>query len=179
MTDTPVSDSYLETIEAADAILATRLDAASWTAASSADKAKALQMATASIDSQTYTGLKYLSTQARQFPRKYAGDPNDVEDPWGGVINYDSYGYIYESTDVPDDVLLACALEALALIDYYSSSSTSPIDEADLIAKGVKSFSLGKLSMSFGGSFALQSGFRSKEAFDLLDKYIECSVLIT
>jgi len=50
MTDTPVTDSYLATVELADAILATRLDAASWTAASSADKAKALQMATASID---------------------------------------------------------------------------------------------------------------------------------
>lgn len=179
MTDTPVTDSYLATIELADAIFAKRLGAASWTAASSADKAKALQMATASIDSQTYAGMKYLSTQARQFPRKYPRDPEVTADPWGGVINYDSYGYVYESTDVPDDVLLACALEALALIDYYSSSSTSPIDEVDLIAKGVKSFSLGKLSMSFGGSFALQSGFRSKEAFDLLDKYVECSVLIT
>ena len=179
MTDTPVSDSYLETIEAADAIFADRLGAANWDVASDSDKTKALQMATKAIDSGTYTGLKYLSTQARQFPRKYPRDPEVTADPWGGVINYDSYGYIYESTDVPDDVLLACALEALALIDYYSSSSTSPIDEADLIAKGVKSFSLGKLSMSFGGSFALQSGFRSKEAFDLLDKYIECSVLIT
>ena len=33
MTDTPVTDSYLATVELADAILATRLDAASWTAA--------------------------------------------------------------------------------------------------------------------------------------------------
>ena len=179
MTETEVSDSYIGTVEAADLIFAKRLDVASWTAASSADKAKALQIATATIDSQTYTGLKYLSTQARQFPRKYPRDPEVTSDPWGGVINYDSYGYVYESTDVPDEVLLACALEALALIDYYSSSSTNPIDEADLIAKGVKSFSLGKLSMSFGGSFALQSGFRSKEAFDILNKYVECSVLIT
>lgn len=177
MTDTPVSDSYLETIEAADAILATRLDAASWTAASSADKAKALQMATATIDSQTYTGLKYLSTQARQFPRKYAGDPNDVEDPWGGVVNYDNNGYIYESTSVPDKVLMACCLEALALIDYYSN--TDPIDESDMIARGIKSFTLGKLSMSFSGSASLQSGFHSKEAFDMLEEYREYSVLIT
>ena len=177
MTDTPVTDSYLATVELADAIFATRLDAASWTAASSADKAKALQMATASIDSQTYTGLKYLSTQARQFPRKYPRDPEVTADPCGGVINYDSYGYIYESTDVPDDVLLACALEALALIDYYSN--TDPIDESDMIARGIKSFTLGKLSMSFGGSASLQSGFHSKEAFDLLEEYREYSVLIT
>lgn len=177
MTDTPVSDSYLETIEAADAIFAQRLGAANWTATSSADKAKALQMATAAIDSQTYTGLKYLSTQDRQFPRKYAGDPNDVEDPWGGVVNYDNYGYIYESTSVPDKVLLACCLEALALIDYYSN--TDPIDESDMIARGIKSFTLGKLSMTFSGSASLQSGFHSKEAFDLLEDYREYSVLIT
>ncbi len=177
MTDTPVSDSYLETIEAADAIFAQRLGAANWTAASSADKAKALQMATAAIDSQTYTGLKYLSTQARQFPRKYAGDPNDGEDPWGGAVNYDNNGYIYESTSVPDKVLLACCLEALALIDYYSN--TDPIDESDMIARGIKSFTLGKLSMSFSGSASLQSGFHSKEAFDLLEEYREYSVLIT
>jgi len=177
MTDTPVEDSYLETIEAADAIFAKRLGAANWTAASSADKAKALQMATAVIDSGTYTGLKYLSTQARQFPRKYAGDPNDVEDPWGGVVNYDNYGYIYESTSVPDEVLLACCLEALALINYYTNAD--PIDEADLMAKGYKSFSLGDLSATFGSSVSLQSGFHSKEAYDLLEKYREFSVLIT
>lgn len=176
MPDTPVTDSYFTTVEQADSILSKRLGTASWTAASSGDKIKALQMATALIDSQNYAGLKYLSDQAHQFPRKYPYDPEVASDPWGGMINYDSYGYIYESTDVPDDVLLACALEALALIDYHSSSNQ--IDESDLIAKGVKSFSLGKLSMSFGGSASMQRGFHSREAFDILDKYVENSVLI-
>ncbi len=177
MTDTSVSDSYLATVELADAIFAKRLGASAWTAASSDDKSKALQMATSAIDSQNYSGLKYLSTQDRQFPRKYQIDPTVDSNPWGGTVNCDTYGYVYESTSVPDAVLLACALEALALIEYYAS--TSPIDEADLISKGVKSFSLGKLSMSFSGSASLQSGFKSKEAYDLLEEYREDSVLIT
>ena len=177
MTDTSVSDSYLATVELADAIFAKRLGTASWTAASSADKSKALQMATSAIDSQNYSGLKYLSTQARQFPRKYQADPSIGSDPWGGTVNYDTYGYVYESTSVPDEVLLACCLEALALINYYTNAD--PIDEADLMAKGYKSFSLGDLSATFGSSVSLQSGFHSKEAFDLLEKYREFSVLIT
>lgn len=175
MTDTAVTDSYLTTIELADAIFAKRLGAASWTAASSADKAKALQMATAAIDALTYSGYKQSDTQDRQFPRMHKFDP-DYYSPYTTSPTYSVAGDCV-TLDTPGDVLLACALEALALIEYYAN--TSPIDESDLISKGVKSFSLGKLSMSFGGSQSLQSGFRSKEAYDLLEKYREDSVLIT
>lgn len=179
ITATPITttstDSYL-TVAEADAVFAARLGAATWTAASTADKTAALKMATAIIDSLTYTGFKQSETQARQFPRMYQFDP-DFYSPWAVTEPDFSTAGDCINVDTPDDVLSACCLEALALLEYYSSSS--PINEGDLIAKGVKSFSLGKLSMSFGSSASLQSGFRSKEAFDLLEKYHENSVLIT
>ena len=175
MTTTPVTDSYLDTIEAADLIFASRLGATAWTLASASDKAKALQMATRVIDSLNFSGYKQSDMQVLQFPRMYRADP-DYYSPYTTSPTFSIAGdCISEAT--PNDVLLACALEALALIEYYAN--TSPIDESDLIAKGVKSFSLGKLSMSFGGSQSLQSGFRSKEAFDLLEKYVDNTVLIT
>lgn len=173
---TDIADCYFTALTDPNAFFAARLGAATWDAASDADKTKALQMATAIIDSLTYAGFKQSETQARQFPRMYMFDP-DFYSPWSVTEPDFSTAGDCINVDTPDDVLTACCLEALALLEYYSSSS--PINEGDMIAKGVKSFSLGKLSMSFGSSVSLQSGFRSKEAFDLLEKYCESSVLIT
>jgi len=63
MPDTPVPDSYVETVEAADAFFATKQSASAWAASSSAVKIKALQEATAIIDSLPLAGYRYeLST---------------------------------------------------------------------------------------------------------------------
>jgi hypothetical protein len=172
---TAVTDSYFLTIDDADAVLAKRLGTAAWTAASSATKTSALQQATSSIDALSYTGFTQTSSQARQFPRKYLIDMFEPS-PWANIVILDIYGYWSESATIPTKIYLACALEALALIDYYSSGAT--VNEQELISKGVKSFSLGKLSMSFGQSYAQANGFKSPEAYKLLEDYIECSVLI-
>ena len=172
---TAVTDSYIATTEDADAIFAKRLGTADWTAASSANKVAALQQATSVIDALTYAGVTQSSSQARQFPRKYLVDFCEPS-PWSSLIVLDLYGYYQESTAVPAKVTLACALEALALIQYYDSSNV--VNEQELIAKGVKSFSLGKLSMSFAKNAASASGFKSTEAYGLLQDYIENSSLI-
>jgi hypothetical protein len=177
MTDDAVTDGYFATVQLCDAVLAKRLGTASWTAATTPNKIIAIQMATSAIDRLDYSGLKYLDTQARQFPRKYLLDPNETS-PWGNIINVDNYNYTYESLTVPDSVLLACALEALALIEYYATITAAK--RKTLQDQGVKSYSIGPLSETFGGSgSALIGDLKSAEAYGLLEKYIENSVLIT
>lgn len=172
---TAVTDSYFTTVEDADAVLAKRLGTAAWTAATSATKIAALQQATSLIDAQSYAGFTQTNPQDRQFPRKYLIDPRE-HSPWADLVILDIYGYWAESTTVPNNIYLACALEALALVEYYAAGSV--VNEQELINKGVKSFSLGKLSMSFGKSAAALYGFKSNDAFNLLEDYMENSSLI-
>lgn len=174
---TAVTDSYFLTTEDADAVLAKRLGTAAWTAASSATKIAALQQATSVIDALSYSGFTQTSTQERQFPRKYLIDRRE-HSPWADTIILDIYGYWAESTTIPNKIYLACALEALALVEYYGTSTTAVVNEQELISKGVKSFSLGKLSMSFGKSASTCYGFKSNDAYNLLEDYLENSSLI-
>ena len=172
---TAVTDSYFTTVEDANAILAKRLGTAAWTAATSATKIAALQQATSVIDALDYDGVTQSEAQERQFPRKYLVDRTE-HSPWLINLVLDIYGYWQESTDVPAKVYLACALEALAIIEYYSSGAT--VNEQELIAKGVTDFTLGKLSMSFKKTSATAYGFKSEEAYRLLDAYIQNCYLI-
>lgn len=169
MTDDTVTDSYITTLTEADAFFANRLGTDVWDDASDADQTKALQMATTRIDSLDYQGYKYLSTQDRQFPRKYSIDPL-YQSPWGKTLLIDSWGYAYES-DVPQVIKEACCLEALALLEYYAS--TDPLNEQDLVDSGVKSFSLGKISMTLSRTASSSRGLRSDEAYRLLSRYLE------
>lgn len=162
------SDAYL-TYGTADTFFASRVDSAVWDAATTANKTKALKQATKLIDSMSWQGYKLLSTQDRAFPRKY--EPTDSMNPLGSTFSEDSYGYIYDSDDVPQDVLDACCLTAQALLADASAGSMS---ERALQEKGITSFSQGKLSVSFregaGGAFG---GLLNKEAYDLLSKYMQ------
>jgi hypothetical protein len=172
-----VTYSYIGTTEEADAILAQRLGTATWAASSIATKTAALQQATATIDALDYTGFKNDEFQELQFPRKYLIDPRE-RSPWYDIIILDVYGYYCPSTDVPFRIKRACALEANALVEYYNSSATAVVNEQELISKGVKSFSLGKLSMSFGTSMSATYGFKSTDAYNLLEEDIQNSYLI-
>jgi hypothetical protein len=167
---TDIADCYFTALTAPDAFFAKRLDAATWTAASDANQTIALQMATAKIDGMAFKGFPYLSTQARAFPRKYVLDPS-YESPWGLTLSIDAYGYCYESS-VPQCVLDACCLEALKLLE--ENASTSTISERELQEAGITSFSLGKLSVAFScGAASRYSGMHSKEAYDLISKYLD------
>ena len=103
---TDITDCYFTSLTAPTAFFAIRLGTAAWDDATSADQTKALQMATYKIDSLDYQGYKLLSTQARQFPRKYV--PTDSINPWGNLMSEDPYGYIYDSSTPPQFVLDAC-----------------------------------------------------------------------
>jgi hypothetical protein len=144
MADTTVTDSYVATVEAGDAYFATRLGATAWTGATSADKAKALQMATRALDSMQWDGVKYDSTQERAFPRKYRLDPDQTA-PWGTTITLDAYGWYAPAT--PQAISDACCEEAIALLSYYAN--TTGTQREALIAAGVTQFKLGDLAESY------------------------------
>ena len=146
-----------------------RASAIALKAASATVQAWYLQRATRMIDSIFYQGHKLLSTQAREWPRKFLA--SDAPSPWGLTYNIDTYRYIYESDDVPQYVLDACAEEAIALYTHYSTTSKDPRSLQD---QGVTSFSLGDLSMSFkpGAGRSELAGLYSQEAYDLLSPYI-------
>lgn len=133
--------------------------------------------ATKNIDTLPLIGYKSTSSQSLQFPRKFILDP-EQDSPWGITLSIDAYGYHYESS-VSDLVKNACCEEALALYSLYSSSSA--VNESDLQQKGIQSFSLGKLSMTFAaGSASKYGSMKSKDAYDILSNagYIENAPLI-
>ena len=162
----PAADTYWE--EYPSAVTTT------WDALSDANKTAYLVMATKAIDAIDFKGFKYLSTQDRAFPRKYLlGDY--YESPWGLTLSIDAYGYAYES-DVPDAVTEACCWEAKALAELYAS--TSRTSRKALQEQGVVSYSMGDLSETFGAGKASNAsyvGLQSRDAFKLIDKYIERS----
>ena len=127
------------------------------------------QEATKAIDRLPLAGFKLLDSQDLQFPRKYP--PSDHASPWGSTITADAYGYIYLSSDVPQDILDACLLEAIAL--YSENASAAATKRAELQDQGVKSYSNGKLSETYGPRGGGNSyGIRSPEAWRILSKYI-------
>lgn len=169
---TDIADCYFTALTEPNAFWAKRLDSATWDAATDASKTKALQMATFAIDNLPLQGYKLLCDQARAFPRKY--EPTESSNPWGNTYSEDSYGYVYESAIVPQVVEDACMLEAEALLRYHSTTSTDQRERQKLIDQGVKSYSIGDLSESYGPAATGIStfGLKSRDAFDLLRPYL-------
>ena len=178
MTDTAVANSYITTIEDFESRLTgdPRASAIALAAADSTTQTWYLQKATKNIDQFPFIGYKYLSTQTLEHPRKFIVNP-ETDSPWGIALSIDSYGYAYDS-DVPESIKAATVEEAIGLYSSLTSASTS---EESLQAKGVASFSLGKLSMSFvPGSATKYGSLHSKDAYDILmsSGYAEMAPLI-
>jgi hypothetical protein len=173
MTDTPVSGSYVTTVEAADTFFSTKQSASAWglSTTTSAIKIKALQEATALIDALPLAGHRYESeyiengvqtdqnedglTQTLEFPR--------IID--GVTIDYD---YGTDLPIVPQRVKDACCWIALSLVDGGSDISEKSLQEA-----GIQSFSRGKLSVTFVKGGASRYFGLPIKAYDLLKRYID------
>jgi hypothetical protein len=113
-TGKPDSNSYAAVADG-DAYHDAHLYASSWTNASTANKEKALVMATRLIDGfYQFSGFKRLSTQALQWPRRECRDPDNT----GGVIPgmVLTYGPYIDETKVPPTVLNAACELARELI---------------------------------------------------------------
>ena len=172
---TAVSDSYITTIEDLETRLASdpRAAAIALLAADSTAQTWYLQRATKIIDNMPLKGSTYnyidksspsSDEQALMFPRVINGYPYDWDDETSTAI-------------VPEDVKKACVEEAIALYDFYVSS---PGDQKrrKLQDQGVKSFSVGKLSESYGDvrTSAKWKGMHSQDAYDLMRGYIAGAV---
>ena len=127
------ANSYL-TVADADTLLNLRLGIDLWTAASTDDKGRALIMATRDIDSNRFHGYKVDSAQALEFPRS---------------------GQSVASTSIPPEVLNACAEQALWNIQHASTGGRS--DRQQLAAQGVSSYTVGSLSETLRGGYAMGS----------------------
>jgi len=170
MADTPVEDSYVETIEASNTYFSTRLGAAVWTAASADDKAKALQMATKTIDQLPLSGKRYLTVeegQTLEFPRTYLNSAG------GYSWDEDDYNEDTDTLEVPLVVVEACCEVALALIKFYSDTGAQSREQDQ--AWGVTSITLGEVSETYASGIKKTQfidALKSPEAFRLLERYI-------
>lgn len=170
MTDTPVDKSYIDTIEEADAMAATRPNSSAWTGS---DKPKALQEATRRIDAMPLKGQRYEDvyiangaqkdvnndglTQVLAFPRVIDGITRDWDFGTSRPI-------------IPDLVKWACLEEAIYILEV-GSGGRSKLQE-----QGVKSFSIGgKLSETFiDGLGGL--GLRSIQARRYLKQFVGANI---
>jgi hypothetical protein len=170
---TSVSDSYVATVEAADAFFATKQSAATWSLSTttSAIKAKALQEATAIIDSLPLAGYRFESKYIKngaQYDLNQDGLTQTLEFPRvidGVVCDYD---YGTDLPIVPQDVKDACCWLALSLIDEDSDISEKSLQEA-----GIQSFSRGKLSVTFVQGAANRYLGLPQKAYNLLKKFLD------
>jgi len=173
MTDTAVSDSYVATVEAADAFFAKKMSAATWalSTTTSAIKAKALQEATAIIDALPLAGYRFESHYLKngtQYDLNQDGLTQTLEFPRvidGVTVDYD---FATDLPLVPQAVKDACCWIALSLIDADSDISEKSLQEA-----GIQSFSRGKLSVTFVSGAANRFLGLPQKAYDLLKKFLD------
>lgn len=142
------ANSYLSVVDAT-AILNERLGTAAWTDAVSDDKARALIMATKEIDSHRYSGRKFNSTQALEFPNTAQCEASD---------------------EIPARVQLACAEQALWVLQNASTGGSS--ERQQLQAQGVTSYTIGNLSETFRAGAGSYSGGLCSEAQRYLQGYM-------
>jgi hypothetical protein len=177
---TDLADSYITTIEAGQTYFANdpRTSAIAFLLLTDAQQAWYYERATKTIDSINWQGLKLLSTQARQFPRKFYFSPDEIF-PWGWVnVLVDPYGYGYISEDVPQYVLDACCEEALTIYDELNDKDL--ILRKSLQNSGVSSVGFRGRSESFtpGGRTMNKTGLKSSDADKLLIDYLDNSPFI-
>lgn len=158
MTDTPVTDSYIETIEEAEAYFSGDPRATAFIALD--DISWYLKRATNIIDGLPLRGRKYMldGSQDRQFPRQYREgyDMNELT----GVA------------EVPQNVLDACCEEALEIYRFHADTDRG--ERKDMQDDGIKSYSLGgDYSETMGVSNTEKHhGLKSSEAYRFLAKHI-------
>lgn len=124
-----------------------------WNALLSDDKDIFLRKATQTIESIPIVGIKVDTSQILAFPRAIYTE-NYYDDVLPNNITYGKHWYI--QPEVPDSVKFAQTEIAINNADGIS-------DRIKLQREGVKSFSLGKLSESYGSGKANSLPYEAKE----------------
>jgi hypothetical protein len=164
MADTPISDSYIETVEAGETYFSGDPRATAFLAID--DPSWYYQRATKHIDALPLAGERYETDRDLQplaFPRWLDGIPI-AEDPDTG------------EAEVPQEVLDACCEEALALYLHYANTDAQ--ERRSLQDQGVKAYSLGSAySETLGSSITTrQNGLISSDAYRLMKEFLAGSV---
>jgi hypothetical protein len=167
------TDTYITLAEADDYITnnypSTSTEFTTWDALSDSDKELYLKKSTRKIDRQIIRGVKAVSTQVLEFPR--AIKTEYLRDDFPLLNIYFDSDWVVE-TEVNQLVKDAEVEEALGLV----VNGTEFNNRANLQRQGVKSFTLGKLSESYDGSYAnSQTKLSSVEASELLRYYVVSS----
>ena len=152
-----VGENAYISITDADAYFATKYGAEAWADLPDEVKDKLLITATQEIDGLFLKGRKYVYNQALNFPRYICIDTELQQ-------SYISSTGINDGT-IPDVVAKATCEEALALLQ-----NTEGAKRRELQRQGVTSFTIGKLSESFGGNKAIS--LLSDKAKQLLRPWI-------
>lgn len=167
------TNSYISVVNATT-YFTTRLYSTAWTSASADDKTASLLMACRNINRLRFKGVKKNASQTLDFPRCYCSQSfgNQLEE---AVINLPEdfgIGWFCEAA-VPQAVIDAQCEEALALL-AYGNDTRRRLQQA-----GVRSFSLGSLSESYGSPVSnITAGLQSVEAKDLLREYLAGAVVM-
>lgn len=120
------ADSYIS-VANADTYHGNNLNVTDWTGATTADKEKALKMATRLLDERVdWIGTKNSSTQALRWPRAAVTDPD---------------GYAVETTEIPTAVTNAAAEFGKFLL------AENLVDDSD--GKGIQSVKAGSVEITF------------------------------
>ena len=136
-----------------------------WTALSSGDKEVRLRQAMAVLESLPVQGMKVTSNQTLQFPRILH---TMIPLSYNFATQVDPYYFV--QGEVPNAVKYAQVELALELMDGKNS------DRVEMQRQGVKSFSLGQLSESYGGQSMMQ--MISAKAYDFMKPFIGTAVEI-
>jgi len=171
MVDTAFSDSYIATDAALETAIGAdpRVAAVALKAAAAGTQQWYISKATKAIDALPLKGRKYArdGSQDRQFPREYMTGT-------GWYPDCDEAGVV----GVPQAVLDACVEEAIALYDILTTPDR--LERLSLQRQGVISANYQGTSETYSqnpsgavsGAASRFNGLMSKEAYDLLSKYI-------
>ena len=163
------TDTYISQADASTYVTehyaTTEIKAVAWNALTSDNKDAYLRKATQTIDRQPLVGIKALTTQTLEFPRAIYTTVSSYGVNTNALLYGDNW---YVQSAVPSAVTSAQVEIALALAAGISK-------RVDLQRQGVKSFSVGNLSESYGGGKLNALPYEAKE---LLQPYIAGGVPI-
>lgn len=159
--DTYVNDNYVSTSS----------KYISWDMLSDGDKEIFLKNACKKIDRQVLKGIKAINTQILEFPRALYTDYSIQNFP-NTNIRYNS-DWVVE-TEVNQNVKDSQIEETLAIMINGDTAN----QRIDLQSQGVKSFRLGNLSETYGGTVKSGTRLFSVEAKELLRYWLNGSVMI-
>lgn len=175
-------NSYLTIAEAdtymTENYVSTSTELVTWNALTDGDKEIHLKNATKRIDRQIIRGIKAVDSQTLEFPRAIKSNCNYYYDTNVTGVNVNRYyGYIVEE-EVAERVKDAQVEEAMSL----SVEGTSVSNRSKLQQQGVKSFTLGDLSETYGSGLSSSynsTKFISNTAKELMKYYLAGSVGIS